>query len=282
MELASQLRSLAAETPDLWWVRKSDSHQVKPDDIVQFVHHTLLLRVYLPFTLQQSTSDTDYSSRLACMAACEEVAQGYQFLRRRLPSGFILAHILDLQAFSATVVLLLTTHGPLPTNLFRSHSDKARIESEVAQVVKLMSEKANDITRSHFARNSVATICSLSRLLQQDDNVSQELTLKVPLLGKVHIRRNVGASLPPPESIPSGSHPASSEHGLWNSNGQVAPRQPPSVQGNAYVEPTLQTQQDWPWDNFSWSVENNHDYFVQDALMTDFDQFVTWQNADLN
>ena len=115
------------------------------------------MRVYLPFTMEQNPSEENYSSRLACMAACEQVAQRYQFLRRGLPSGFLLGHILDLQVFSATVVLLLTTHGPLPADLFRFSSDKAWIESEVSQVAKLMGEKANDITHSHFARNGAAT-----------------------------------------------------------------------------------------------------------------------------
>ena len=36
LDMASQLRALAARTPDLWWVR---SGKVRPDDIVQFMHH---------------------------------------------------------------------------------------------------------------------------------------------------------------------------------------------------------------------------------------------------
>lgn len=216
------------------------------------------------------------------MTACEGVAQRYRFLRRELPSGFLLAHILDLQAFTAAVVLLLTTHGPLPADLFGFHSDKARIENEVVQVVKLMGEKANDVTRSEFARNGVATICSLGRLLQQDENASQELTLKVPLLGKVHIRRNVRSSQPRPETLTSRPALASSESGLWSSDSQTTPQHPPAGQENAFVDPAFQTQQNWQLDSFSWSVDNNQDYFFQDALMTDFDQFVTWQNTDVN
>jgi hypothetical protein len=58
---------------------------------------------------------------------------------------------------------------------------------------------------------------------------------------------------------------------------------PAVAQTSNFVEPTLQTAQDWEWDNFSWSVENNQDDFFQDALMTDdFDQFVTWQNTEMN
>jgi hypothetical protein len=245
------------------------------------------MRVYLPFTMHQSPSEEDYSSRLACIAACEAVAQRYQFLRRKLPHGFILAHILDLQAFTATIVLLLTTHGPLPAGIFNFHSDKARIEKEVAGVVTVMGEKANDITRSGFARNGVATICSLSRLLQQDYNASldKDLTLKVPLLGKVHIRRNARTAQRQPETRNSFSIQAPSEPGLWNPSGQMPSHQPGTsiAQTDPYVEPGLHTQQQWQWDNFSWSVDNNQDYFFEDALMTEnFDQFDTWQNMDSN
>jgi hypothetical protein len=277
LRLAEDLRTLASLTPNPWWVRSSG--QAEPKDIVQFMHNCLLMRVYLPLTMQQSPSEEDYSSRLACMAACQAVAQYYQFLRRKLPSGFILAHIMDLQAFTATVVLLLTTHGSVPANLFSFHSDKAQIEKDVAEVVKLMGEMANDVTRSEFARNGVTTICSLSRLLQQDSNASrghEDLTLKVPLLGKVHIRRNLHAQQQAPDTAPSllGS-------GSWSSNGQIAPQPRLPPQANDYTEASLQTQQDWQWNNFSWSVENYQDYFFQDALMTDnFDQFASWPNAD--
>jgi len=276
--LASELEALVAETPASWWVR--NPKQAEPDDIVHFMHQVLLMRVYLPFAFHEEPMGEDYSSRMACMAACEGVAQRYQFLRRTLPSGFLLAQTLDLQAFTATVVLLLMTHDPLPLDPFGLNGDKARIEGEVAQVVKLMSEKAHDITRSHFARNGVATICSLRRLLQQDGIIAQNLTLKVPLLGKVHIRRNVGGAKLPLENATLDSIPTRSDPSIWTSSIQSAPQQPYSTQMGASV---LQTQQDWPSNHFSWSVDNNLDYFFQDALMPeDFDQFDAWQDIDMN
>jgi hypothetical protein len=317
LELASELKALAAETPDSWWIRNLD--QVETDDVVHFMHYVLLMRIYLPFAFQEEPIEADYSSRLACMAACEGVAQRYQFLRQRLPYGFLLAHILDLQAFTATVILLLTTHGPLPADFCGLNSDKvgvvgelllcsglpyyalltqcslskqphsrklltprqsqARIEGEIAQVVKLMSDKANDVTCSQFVRNCVATICSLSRLLQQDDNVAQKLSLKVPLLGKVHIRRNVVISKPLPQTALSPCLPVPSDSSSWSSHIQTAAQQVPLVQINA---PTLQTQPEWQSDNFSWSIDNNMDYFIQDALTAeDFDPFAPWQNMDM-
>jgi hypothetical protein len=111
------------------------------------------------------------------------------------------------------------------------------------------------------------------------------LTLKVPLLGKVHIRRNIHTPQGPPRT--QSSHPSQgpSGPGLWNSQEQVASQIiiPPPTQTSAYAEPTMQAQQDWQWDNFSWSVDNSQDYFFQDALMTDsFDQLGTWQNVDTN
>lgn len=277
LELAEDLRTLASLTSEAWWVRNPDKAQ--PKDIVQFMHHCLVMRVHLPFTMQESPSEADHSSRLACMAACKEVAQRYQFLRQKLPSGFMLAHIMDLQVFTASIVLLLTTHGPVTPDLFDFHSDKAEIEKDIAEVVKVMGEMANDVTQSEFARNGATTICSLSSLLQQDNSVSEgheDLTLNVPLLGRIHIRRNVQAQQKVPKAVP-----ALPEPDYWNSGGQSAPQQNLPLQTNPYTSVTPQTPQDWQWNNFSWSVDNNQDYFFQDALMPDnFDHFNTWPNAD--
>jgi hypothetical protein len=112
LELARELRVLAFQTLKLWWV--TDADHVKPDHLVQFLHYCIVMRVHLPFVVRQNPGEEYFYSRLACMDACEAVAQRYQFLRRMLPPRFFLGQILDLQAFTATTVLLLTTHSSLP------------------------------------------------------------------------------------------------------------------------------------------------------------------------
>ena len=284
LELARELRSLASQTPRLWWIGEAD--HLKPDHVVQFLHYCILMRAHLPFVMRQNSSEEYFYSRLACMDACEAVAQRYQFLRRMLPPGFFLGQIMDLQAFTATTVLLLTSHRSLPMDRVNVNINKARIDGVIAEVIKLMGDKSNSVTGSDFARNGLATIRALNRLLQQDDNEAhvQEMTLKVPLLGKVHIRRNARKSGPFSEAI---NPPLPSELGIWKPNEQMVHQQygPPPLAvlpPNTYPPAALPAQ-DLHWDPFSWSIEDNHENLFQDTFMTEnFDQFPTWQNKDNN
>lgn len=270
LEVARELRALASQTPDSWWAR--DVERVEPDHIVQFTHYYIAMRVHLPFILRQDLGDEYFYSRFACMDACESLVQRYQFLRRMLPPGFFLSGMLDLQAFTATVILLLISHSSPSTHRLNLRIDKARIGNEVGQVIKLMREKSDSTPGSHFAQNGVTTLCSLNKLLQEDENATQvhQLTLKVPLLGKLNIRRNVRPSQAP-KADNAWSFQVPSELGLWKPNEQLLP---PPLSTNTLVGPALGAQEDWQWDSLSWSIEDNYENFFQDALMADnFDQF---------
>lgn len=83
LELAQELKKFASQTPESWWITNRD--HVKPDDIVQLLHYSILMRVYLPFTVQQNSSAVCFSPRLACMDVCESVVQRYRNLRQMLP-----------------------------------------------------------------------------------------------------------------------------------------------------------------------------------------------------
>jgi hypothetical protein len=132
---------------------------------------------------------------------------------------------------------------------------------------------------SDFTRNGLATIQSLNRLLQHDDNEAhmQELTLKVPLLGKVHIRRNTLTSEQPPEAM---NPPLPSQLCLWKPKEQIVPHQyvpPPlgTLPPNTYAPAALPVRE-WQWDPFSWSIEDNQENFFQATFMAEsFDQFPT-------
>lgn len=167
------------------------------------------------------------------------------------------------------------------------NNDKARIESEVTQVVELMSEKSREMTGSGFARNGATTISSLSRLLRQESDAGEarELILKVPLLGKVHVRRNISTAQSAPQAMTLGSthDQVPSEEGFWRPPEQLGlPTYGQRIiHTDSHVGAALLTQEAWPLDPFSWSIEDNQENFFQDTLMAEsFDQLATWQNAD--
>ncbi|KAL3473853.1 hypothetical protein BJX99DRAFT_190369 [Aspergillus californicus] len=283
LEIAREARELASQTPKSWWII-SMADELRPDHIVQFIHYAIVMKAHLPVAIRQDHSEEYLYSRLACMDACESVANRYQFLRRKLPSGFFTLRLLDLQVFTAMVLLLLTSHNCPSLDRRSFQIDKVRLEGVVAQVINLMEEKSKDGVGSDFAERGAKTIRALRDLLQQDDaNIArvQELTVNVPLMGKIHIRRNLPTQAARPSTQPVTNVAAQS--GNWNAAEQMnAAGYNSQLNTSTYITDPLmvgQGEPDMQWDHLSWSVEDTTDNLFDDALMAEtFDQS-TWQNA---
>jgi hypothetical protein len=281
LELDRELKVLASQTPKSWWARSVE--HVKPDHLVQFLHCCINMRIHLSFAMRKDPDEEYIYSRLTCRDACESVTEHYRFLRRELPSGIFLSRCLDLQAFIATVILLLTSHSSPCTDLPNLRINKVKVDSVVTQIIEIMEEKSKNTAVSHFAQHCINSIRSLKKLLQENDEGSntQELTLKIPLLGKVHIRRNSYKSrTQDTQNQPSFEIPANS--GSRKANEQLLTNQehrymPLSI--NNHMASNFQALEELPWDPLSWCIEDQYEDFFQDALMADEnDQFAIWEN----
>ncbi|KAG9231785.1 putative Zn(II)2Cys6 transcription factor [Amylocarpus encephaloides] len=267
LDLDRRIRMLASEMPYSWW--SMDKRDINADSVVQFMHYCTTMRVHLSFAARPDP-DGQYSySRFACRDACESVAKYYQFLRRDLPSGIFISQNMDLQVFTASVALLLLTHGSPSTKL---QIDKGKIDKLISEVVTLMEEKSRDnVAGSNLAQHGVSTIRSLYGLLRQEDQVSevQQLTLKIPLLGRVHISRNHDARVAPPNNTEPIQTPANAG---WQNNGQLASQEQGHLllpSGNQFGS-SLQTPNGWHFDPLSWSIEDQCDDFFQGSFNTQF------------
>lgn len=192
LQLSRELKELASQTPEAWWsggVHGVDN--VHPDHIVQFLHFYVAMRVHLPLTLRQGTDGENFFNCLACVDACESMVQRYEFLSCRLPPGLFLSEMLDLQAFSAAVTLLLISYM-LSIRSLDTVVDKIKINSEVGQVIKLLHEKSDGPHGSETAYTGFTTLCSLNDLLHGTKNGVdvRKIALRAPLLGKVQVKRN--------------------------------------------------------------------------------------------
>lgn len=282
LDIDRQIRVLASEVPKSWWT--IDEKRVDARHVIQFLHNCIFMRVHLPFCMREDPNDEYIYNLLACRDTCEEVATRYQFIRTELPSGVFLGSVLDLQAFIAAVVLLLTSRSSASRNIANLRLDKVKTDKLVAQVTKLMDEKSTESGGSNLGQHSVTAIRSLTTLLQQDEKSSnnvQELTLRIPLLGKIHIRPN----FPVPQTAnfnTTTSAPVPPNSGLsWK------PDEPVALPGHEHLPlhpnntaaPTFQMQHDWQWEPLTWSAEDHYDQFFQDVLLRDgFDQFGVPQN----
>ncbi|KAL6233614.1 hypothetical protein BDW75DRAFT_231810 [Aspergillus navahoensis] len=284
LEISREARDLASQTPSSWWVINM-MDDLKPDHIVQYMHYCLVMKAHLPVALRQDRTEEYLYSRLACIDACESVAQRYHFIRRKLPSGFFTLRVLDLQAFGAMAALLLLSHTcPFP-NHRTFHIDRPRIERVVTQIIELMEEKSKDGVGADFAERGAKTLRALRNLLQQDASnhaSMQELTVNVPLLGTIRIRRNVPtAQTTLSESQRGSMTPQSAD---WPAQQQMVPStyNPQVTTSGTYMQEPLipnHCPSHMQWVPLSWSVEDGGENLLDDALMPEtFDQAALWQN----
>lgn len=269
-ELISELNELVSQTRESWWTINME--RVEPDHIVQFIHHYVTMRLHLPFAMRQDSIEKGLHSRVACMNACIFVVQRYQFLCRMLPPGFFLSRILDLQAFTAAVILLLTRKSWSSINLATSLIEKAKIENEVDQVIRLLRQRSRGLPGSHITHNAVNTILSLRKFLEEDEGVAQvhQITLNVPLLGRGHVRRNTCTSL---ATISTGSRPFElpSGSGSWNPSERFSPN---TFHTATPMEDAVSAQGNWHQGDHLWFIENCLEDLLQEPFMGDgFDLF---------
>jgi hypothetical protein len=280
INIDGELRELASQTPSSWWATEEDP--VKADHILRFLHSCITMRAHLPFTMRHDPKGELIFGRKSCINACEAVVKRYQFLRRRFPSGIFLCRIMDLQAFTAIVVLLLTSQNSPSTDTSVLSTNGSRIASLVEQVTTLMDEKSSTHDASNFAHHGVAAIRSLQTIMQQNKNSAhmKEFSIKVPLLGNVRVRRNVDTSQQPRARNPQFVQTLQ-ETGSWRPDEQIIP-QPygrQSLSANTIPDLTPQLQGGWQWDPLSWSIDNFNENFFQDPFMAEhYDQFDMWQN----
>lgn len=216
-------------------------------------------------------------SHLAGIDACRTLLTRYLVLRRSLSAAFFLGRVLDIQAFTASVVLLLTSQNKTTAaSPYAESGGPSNVETIVARTVTLMEEKSNNATSAaKFGAYGAHTIRSLSQLLSTapDDTLAQqELTLKVPLLGKLQVRRRPLESSPrslsqtTPEIVRNPLQPE-----LPDDLDQYQQRAEPGMQTHASLMSALSLRDlsNDLYAPFSWYVVNNYDNSFQDALMAD-------------
>jgi hypothetical protein len=268
LRIDQELISLASIPPQTWWSTYTPG--ALANQLLQYWHSYITVRVHLKLTLQHDASQQFDYSRYTCMNACNTAIRRYLTLRRALPSGFFVGRVVDLQALTAAVVLLLAYHNSGSAR--HIHFQARSIESPeqlIAQLVELM-ESISCLKASDFATQAVVTIRSLSALLE-DDSASQrqDLTLTVPLLGKIHVRKNRN---PVRNTISQneGTIMESTQATVGSQN--VASAFTPTT--SDLSGQTLPVNNAWSWDPLSLFIEDNdREALFQNALRTeDFGQ----------
>ena len=188
-----QLRSLASLTPESW--QGTHWPQLSINALLQYWHQYLTVRTHLQLALKYHENQGFTFNFITCLDACQELARSYVSMRPILPVGFFANRVIDLQAFTATVFLLLASYrtrsdsGTLPRAI-----DVSLTIGIVDQTSRMMRYAASQ-PGGDFAYQAADAVRSLSSLLQQPQSLRlQKVTLSLPLVGRIHVSRKSHAA----------------------------------------------------------------------------------------
>jgi len=194
---------------------------------------------------------------------------------------------MDAQAFTAAVVLLLSSHGARSNPKFtvdRAGDSNAETIELLSEFMQLMEEKSDGPVASDSARKTIVALRSLNDLLDGNNrslNNSEGLTLKIPMLGQIHIQRKGDNRVNKPISNTMTTNTDSLDElqsfqtGLPSLNAagsrfdELVPRlATPINNGTNNAEP----------DMFSWIINNDDETFFQDNLIFEnYELLNQWQ-----
>ena len=267
-----ELRSLASLAPKSWHIHWSE---LSIDALLQYWHQYITVRTHLQLALKFDECRQFAFNFISCLDACQELARRYVLMRPILPAGFFANQVIDLQAFTATVFLLLasyrTTRG---FGIISQADDFNATTGLVDQVVRMMGF-ATGPAGGNFAQQAADAVRSLSSLLQQPQtSESQKITLSLPLVGRIHVSRKSDAA----KIVPRKPYPTPSEQlqGPWqtitSSDGST-----PAAQAMPMRSSDLNSM-----DTLSYSIEISEDYpFLTDETLG-IEQWLTWTGWDGN
>lgn len=265
------LRSLASLTPKTWWTIHWPELSI--DALLQYWHQYLTVRAHLQLALKYDECQEFAFSFISCLDTSQELARRYVSMRPILPAGFFANRVIDLQAFTATVFLLLASYRRTSgLGNFSQAIDSNVITGLVDQVVQMMVVAA-DRAGGSFARQAADAVRSLSSLLQQPQTSdSQKITLSLPLLGKLHVSRKSSTAKTVP--IQPYLSPSQQLHEPWQtatSRTKSTPAAQNMPSGSSDLNRT---------DSLSYSMEIPEIYpFLTDETFSP-EQWLTWTGCD--
>lgn len=241
-----QMRALAASVPKAWW-RDSEGDSID-ELLVRFWHDYILARIHLrPGMIDDADEEYAYS-RTACRDACFRAVRRYPEFRTRIPSGFFVCRVLDIQVFTAATFLLLTSESPQEEG--RSPMPALSLDSRTTDLLKMLIgclESVSNQAGSDLAREAKNALTSLIALAQAPGSGS--LNVQIPLLGKIRIGAPSSSAMSERSSVEAPDVPPSSKVQIDLSDGNTVPTTTPN---DGIVPPHGAGQ---PAAPISWSFE---------------------------
>lgn len=262
MSTDQELQEVAKAPVQSWWVESPSS--LSPAALFQHWYSYLVIRTHLRLALAYDHDQRFLYNFISCLSACREHTKRYVSLRPLLPAGFFANSIIDLQAFSAMVFLMLSANKA--TAASQHIMTPQQTHSLVDEAVQAM-EQASSRTGSQSALHGLEAIKSLRSLIEQPNSAEpQKASLLLPMIGRIHVAR---------KSARSGQQHQSTQ--FTSNRGPEFPLQDPpasypsDMTGSNYLSPEM-------LNTLSYSMEVPEDYLFFTDQSFGTEQWMSWGN----
>lgn len=218
-EVDEKLERLARSMPDSWWETPSAPWPTDPRALArqdrrlmaQFWYYQMESLLHLPFMLRSATDHRFEYNKSICLKASREMIRRYICLREQATTASFVCKIIDFQAFTSVVILILNLLGPQPAFPspcipYSNHSN-AQDWQVVDRVVSLLSDPSAAIDEAVATQGIkvIKTLSAIGRNSGPHASTSGAMKLAIPYFGTISIARSSkfyqhSHPTPPPDS----------------------------------------------------------------------------------
>ncbi|KAE8452670.1 hypothetical protein EG329_013929 [Mollisiaceae sp. DMI_Dod_QoI] len=197
-EIDEKLDSLAKQMPRSWWQIPTSAIIGRTDEaasqfervMCQIWHFELETLVHLPFMLRAATERRYEYSRVSCLRASRGLIKTWMFIRE-VHGTTLISNLVEFQAFTAAITLLLGLLGPTgtttdPATLKDRYEDMQLVET----VVQILAGLKRNGSGVHVVNQSISVIRTIQGVLENEGNSSGNLRLEIPHFGTISIARS--------------------------------------------------------------------------------------------
>lgn len=193
--LALKLDELGSTMPYEWLPGEDREHAPVHLKYLGYTFYYVKMRLHLPQLIRRREGSTDCAerSRSACITACHAVVHFFLAFSKLFDEGYFLHRVLDLQVYTAVVVLMLFGSGAFARGA--DGRDAGLSEEHLGAVLQAM-EHSVGRTGYEMGREAIKSIRALDDFVKGRQNGRKSmngygdegLVLNVPLMGKLHVR----------------------------------------------------------------------------------------------
>ena len=196
-EIDEKLDTLAKQLPQTWWEIPTNVITGRTEEaasefervMCQIMHFELKTLVHLPFMLRAATDRRYHYSHVSCLSASRGLIKTWMFMREAYGTTFV-SNLVEFQAFTAAITLLLGLLGTIPTIsdpavLKERYEDQQLVET-VIQILEGLKQYGTNV---HVITQSISVIRTLQGVLRNEGNSSGNLRLDIPHFGTISVAR---------------------------------------------------------------------------------------------